>query len=119
MTACVMSHLSKYVQSILYPEQPSEHQVVDKEEKIKQWFDGDIQVIGKMSLFQFENGITIRKIEEHDATAIEIEACREHWISYEVVDHQHRLEHITPKRIQFNSTCREEFWLKYFQDENV
>lgn len=119
MTACVMSHLSKYVQSILYPEQPSEHQVVDKEEKIKQWFDRDIQVIGKMSLFQFENGITIRKSEEHDATAIEIEACREHWISYEVVDHQHRLEHITPKRIQFNSTCREAFWLKYFQDENV
>ena len=51
--------------------------------------------------------------------ALPFEACREHWISYEVVDHQHRLEHITPKRIQFNSTCREAFWLKYFQDENV
>ena len=114
-----MSHLSKYVQSILYPEQPSEHQIIDQQESIKNWLDGDTQVIGKMSLFQFENGITIRKIEEHDATPIEIEACREHWISYEVVDPQKQTGHITPKRIQFNSTCREAFWLKYFQDENV
>lgn len=61
---------------------------------------------------RFVNGVTIQQSIEMDLeNADHTTACRECWISYEVISEPADLN-ILPKRKVFVNECQETFWLK-------
>ncbi len=113
-----MSHLSKYVEAILHPELNCDYVIDDVKTRVKQWNEDEVEVTQEISTYHFTNGAVIKRVVEQNHEPVELENCAEGWIMYMVMQQNQTLPDIRPKRIQFNSSCREAFWLRYFRDPN-
>ncbi len=112
-----MSHLSNYVEAILHPELACTHIIQKVETRTKQWIEDDTEVSQEISTYHFDNGAVIKRIIEQNHEAMMLDSCDDSWIIYMVIEQKKPAPVISPKRIQFNSACREAFWLRYFQDQ--
>ncbi len=109
-----MQHLALYVGLIQQPNSnPLLHIIKHEQVQTKQQ-DTDLEIQTSTEKFYFNDGAIIEKNTEQDDLAIEVEACNECWIQYQVLQHPNNLK-ISPNKIQFNSHCREQYWLKYFK----
>ena len=109
-----MQHLAEYVGAIHQPTQHPALHITRHEILHNTHHDDDVEVLTSSEQFYFNDGTIIQKDTEQDSLPIEVEACSECWIQYHVLQQPHGLK-ITPSKIQFNSHCREQYWVKYFK----
>lgn len=109
-----MQHLAQYVGAIYQPQQHSSLQIIRHETLHNTHHDDGLDIQTSSEQFYFSNGSIIQKDTEQDSLPVEVEACSECWIQYQVLQ-QPQDTHITPAKIQFNSHCREQYWVKYFR----
>ena len=109
-----MWHLARYVEVINKLNQDSPLKIIRHEKRQNIQSENDLEVYQSSEKFYFDNGSIIKKKIEQDNMPAEVEACMECWIQYEVVQHPPPCP-ISPVKIQFNSHCRELYWIKYFK----
>ncbi|EPF81821.1 hypothetical protein [Acinetobacter rudis] len=107
-----MQHLAQYVEVIQQPNSnPLLH--IIKHEQLENSHD-DVHLQSSSEKFYFNDGTVIQKEIEQDDLPAEVESCSECWIQYQVLQHPPTLK-VSPHKVQFNSHCREQYWLKYFK----
>ncbi len=121
----MMKHLAEYVAVIDQVNSQGHSQIDDSSHHLyiihqtqthEYQQEQDIQVLKEKIVYEFSDGTIIEKRVEQDNECIEIEACLESWINYQVLYHSNEL--VTPQRIHFDNHCREIHWIKYFHPAN-
>lgn len=109
-----MQHLAHYVEVIQQADSNPLLHIIKHEQLQSNHQDEDVKILTSTEKFYFNDGTIIQKNTEQDDLATEVEACNECWIQYQVLQQPITLD-ISPNKIQFNSYCREQYWLKYFK----
>lgn len=110
----IMQHLAQYVGAIHQPKQYPALHIIRHETQHNTQHDDGLAIQSSLEYFYFNDGSIIQKDTEQDNQPVEVEACSECWIQYQVLQ-QPQGAQITPTKIQFNSHCREQYWVRYFK----
>lgn len=109
-----MRHLAQYVEVIQQPNVNPVLHIIQHQQQHNKHDDDGVTIWTLTEFFYFNDGTIIQKNTEQDDLSTEVEACNECWIQYQVLQ-QPMTAKISPKKVQFNSHCREQYWLKYFK----
>jgi hypothetical protein len=102
--------LSTYVSAIHRQKSPVAicSQTVDK----SRWQDQDFEICKEVTTYRFDNGVVVQRTVEEDTFPGDL-ACKECWITYEVISRENSGVIVNPQRKMFDNACRELFWLAY------
>ena len=111
-----MAHLAEYVARINQQHDLNSIQVKCLTDSTVVENDQALQMYKSVKIFEFSDGTRLQQIIENDSEAMRIEACRESWIAYQVIDNSNPM--IQPQKIHFDNHCREKHWIQYFLRSN-
>ncbi|MED5611946.1 MULTISPECIES: hypothetical protein [Pseudomonas] len=107
-----MHHLAHYAAAILATS--TQPRIVRESTTSTHWHENGFEVRQSISTYEFSDGVIIRRmLERDDYPPDETLLCAECWITYEVVRDGPAAAAVQPRRMTFDSTCREAFWLRF------